>query len=242
MNLKYSIIIPTLNEEKLLPGLLGSLCKPVLKSKFDYEVIVSDGGSTDRTLEIARQHCDKVVRYEKGEVRSISACRSKGAKSASGENLLFINADVTFDVERLLTTAEMKFASDGYVAMTCPIKCVPEQEKLSDKCFSAVCNVYYYFSNLAGLGMARGEFQVIRRKVYENVGGYREELITGEDFDLFTRIRKHGRILFTWAVTVYESPRRYRAWGYRRTISAWLLSSLPLIKLKRFYKNWEAIR
>lgn len=242
MILKYSIIIPTLNEEKLLPGLLGSLCNPALKSKFDYEVIVSDGGSSDRTLEIAKERCDKVVRYEKGEARSISACRSKGAKSASGDNLLFINADVKFDVEKLFSAAERKFAYDGYVAMTCPIKCTPEQEKLSDKCFSAVCNVYYYFSNLAGRGMARGECQVIRRNVYESVGGYREELITGEDFDLFTRIRKHGKVLFSWGVTVYESPRRYRAWGYWRTISAWILSAGPWTRLKRFYKDWEAIR
>lgn len=240
--MKYSIIIPTLNEEKLLPGLLESLGNPVLKSKFDYEVIVSDGGSSDRTLEIAEQHCDKVVCYHENEARSIAACRSKGAKSAIGENLLFINADVKFDLEKLLSVAQTEFASDGYVAMTCPIKCVPEQEKLSDKCFSAVCNVYYYFSNLVGRGMARGEFQLIRRRVYEDAGGYKEEIITGEDFDLFTRIRKRGKVLFSWAVTVYESPRRYRAWGYWRTISAWILSAGPWTKLKRFYKEWEAIR
>lgn len=240
--MKYSIIIPTLNEEKLLPQLLESLDKPALKSKFDYEIIVSDGGSTDDTLEIAKRHCDKVVCYEKGEVRSISACRSKGAKSASGDHLLFINADVRMDLDKLLTVAEGRFASDGYVAMTCPIKCVPEQEKLSDRCFSTVCNVYYYFSNLLGRGMARGEFQLVRKEVYDDVGGYREELITGEDFDLFTRLRKRGRVLFSWAVTVYESPRRYRAWGYWRTISAWILSAGPWTKLKRFYKEWEAIR
>ncbi len=240
--MNYSIIIPTLNEEKLLPGLLESLDTPSLKSRFDYEIIVSDGGSTDATLEIARKHCDKVICYEKSDIRSISACRSKGARAASGDHLLFINADVRLDLERLLTAAQARFASNGYVAMTCPIRCLPEQEKLSDRIFSLVTNVFYYFSNLFGRGIARGECQLIRKNIYERVGGYKEELITGEDFELFTRLRKHGKVKFLSKVTVYESPRRYRRWGYWRTVSAWILSAGPWTKLKRFYKEWEAIR
>jgi glycosyltransferase involved in cell wall biosynthesis len=240
--MRYSIIIPTLNEEKLLPGLLESLGKPSLKSRFDYEIIVSDGGSSDSTLEIAGRYCDKVLRYDKTETRSISACRSKGARSANGDNLLFLNADVRVDLEKLLSTAQSKFATNGYVAMTCPIRCLPEQEKLSDRIFSLILNVYYDVSNLLGRGIARGECQLIRRNIYESVGGYKDELVTGEDFELFTRLRKRGRVLFLRGVTVYESPRRYRKWGYWRTVSAWILSAGPWTKLKRFYKEWEAIR
>jgi len=51
--LRYSIIIPTLNEEKLLPNLLKLLSHQELKKKYDYEIIVSDGGSKDCTIEIA---------------------------------------------------------------------------------------------------------------------------------------------------------------------------------------------
>ncbi|HEY9165843.1 MAG TPA: glycosyltransferase [Candidatus Kryptonia bacterium] len=240
--MKYSIIIPTLNEEKLLPGLLESLGNPSLKSKFDYEIIVSDGGSSDGTLEIAKQYCDKVLCYQLSETRTISACRSKGAGSASGDNLLFINADVRIDLDKLLSMAQTKFASNGYVAMTCPIRCLPEQENMNDRIFSLVLNVFYFLSNLLGRGIARGECQLIRRKVYESVGGYKEELVTGEDFELFTRLRKHGRVLFLRGVTVYESPRRYRRWGYWRTVASWILSAGPWTKLKRFYKEWEAIR
>jgi glycosyltransferase involved in cell wall biosynthesis len=241
--MKYSIIIPTLNEEKLLPGLLGSLSNQSLKSKFDYEVVVSDNGSTDGTLGIAHRLSDKVVCHEEGKIKSIAACRSNGAKCSSGSFLIFVNADVRFDVEQLLSTIEKKFAPSEYVAMTCPIKVLPDQEELRDKCFSVVCNTYYYFSNLVGLGIARGECQIIRRNVYETVGGYNEKIVAGEDFELFMRIRKHGKVLFSWSATVYESPRRYHKWGYVRTISAWLLTSAgSWFRKKPFYKEWETIR
>jgi len=240
--MKYSIVIPTLNEEKLLPGLLESLDVPSLKSKHEYEIIVSDGGSTDRTLEIARRHCDKVVCFQPGETRSISACRSKGAKSASGDHLVFINADVRLDIDRLLSVAHAKFSANGCVAMTCPIKCLPELEKTSDRIFSLILNFYYRISNVLGRGIARGECQLIKTEVYERAGGYREELVTGEDFELFVRLRKHGKVGFLNRVIVYESPRRYRKWGYIRTVSAWLLTSGPWAKVRQFYKEWEAIR
>lgn len=243
MILKYSIIIPTLNEEKLLPALLESLSNPSVKSRFDYEIIVSDNGSSDDTLKIANQYCDKVFCNGQEETKSIASCRSKGAKCSSGSYLIFINADVRFDVEELLSVVEKKFVPSDYVAMTCPIKCLPEQEELRDKCFSTVCNTYYYFSNLIGLGIARGECQIIRRNVYESVGGYNEKIVAGEDYELFTRLRKRGRVLFSWSATVYESPRRYHSWGYIKTISAWLLTSAgSWFRKKPFYKEWETIR
>ncbi len=241
--MKYSVIIPTLNEEKLLPELLESLSDRLLKAKFGYEVIVSDNGSSDDTLKIANQYCDKVVCREQAGPRSIAACRSRGAKHSSGEYIIFINADIRINIGQFLTVAEERFVHHNYVAMTCPIKCLPELERFRDKCFSLVWNAYFYFLNSVGLGNARGECQMIRREVYEYVGGYREEIIAGEDFELFARVRKRGRVLFTWAVTVFESPRRYRAWGYFKTIMAWILTSAgSWFSKKPFYDEWTQIR
>lgn len=222
---------------------MASLNNPVLKSRFEYEIIVSDGGSSDGTLGIAEQYSDKVFRYQQGEPRSISACRSKGAKHSDGASLFFINADVRLDIERFLSVAEEEFLPYDYVAMTCPIRCVPELEQFRDRLFSTVWNAYFFFLNSVGLGSARGECQMIRREVYENVGGYKEDIVAGEDFELFSRIRKRGRVLFSWDVTVYESPRRYHSWGYLRTIVAWTLTSAGTwFRKKPFYKEWEQIR
>ena len=81
-----SIIIPTLNEKKYLPKLLESLKKQTYR---DYEMIVADNGSKDRTRDIAKSYGCKVVM---GGLPAVG--RNNGAKAAKGDYLLFLDADV----------------------------------------------------------------------------------------------------------------------------------------------------
>ena len=88
-----SIIIPVLNEEK---GIVG-LQKNLKKLLGEYEVIFSDGGSTDRTLELISQEL-RVVRGEKGR-----GCQmNRAAKEAAGDILFFIHSDVRLKRDVLL--------------------------------------------------------------------------------------------------------------------------------------------
>lgn len=81
-----SVIIPALNEARALPGTLAHL----LEQSGTYEVIVVDGGSEDRTLEIARAFTGvRAVSAPRGRARQMNA----GARLASGELLLFLHAD-----------------------------------------------------------------------------------------------------------------------------------------------------
>ena len=81
-----SIIIPTLNEEKYLPLLLKSIKEQNVK---DYEIIISDAQSTDKTLDIAKKNnCKIVLGGLPGKARN------EGAKVAKGNLLLFLDADV----------------------------------------------------------------------------------------------------------------------------------------------------
>lgn len=81
-----SIVIPAYNEEQSLPQTLSVL----LQEPGDYEVILVDGGSTDRTGEIARSFpCVRVLSASKGRAAQMNA----GAKQATGEWLLFLHAD-----------------------------------------------------------------------------------------------------------------------------------------------------
>ncbi len=92
-----SIIIPTLNEEKLLPNLLDQLSDQNLKSKFNYEIIVSDGGSKDKTLDIAKRYTDKIVVHNENRRQKISEGKNLGFKISSGDLLVFICADCRLD-------------------------------------------------------------------------------------------------------------------------------------------------
>ena len=81
-----SIIVPTLNEEEYLPKLLESIKKQDFK---DYEIIVADAGSEDKTLEIAKKRGCIIT---KGG--SITVGRNNGAKVARGDIFLFLDSDV----------------------------------------------------------------------------------------------------------------------------------------------------
>ena len=88
-----SIIIPTLNEEKLISQALAQFT-PELKKKFNIEVIISDGGSIDKTLEIASKFSpDRIILLEKNTRQNISMGRNAGAFNSKGKYLYFFNCD-----------------------------------------------------------------------------------------------------------------------------------------------------
>ena len=242
--MRYSVIIPTLNEEKLLPALLKSLTENNFKNKYDFEIVVSDGGSRDSTIDIACKYSDKIKVHDNKLKQNIAGGRNLGAKQASGDVFIFINGDVRVpDVNDFFNFLNSNFYNSSYLAMTCKVKVFPEEEILSDKLFHGVYNTYFRLLNNLGVGMGRGECQVIRREVFEQAGGYNESLAAGEDFDLFRKIRRMGRILFTTDICVYESPRRFRKLGYTGVSLSWLQNGISVfIKNKSISKEWEQVR
>ncbi len=242
--MKYSIIIPTLNEEKLLPVILNQLTDSEFRKKFEIEIIVSDGGSSDKTLEIAANSADILKIFNKDYKQNIAEGRNEGAAAASGEILVFINADIIFpDIINFFNYVEENFIGSDYLAMTCRVVISPQEAILSDKLFHAGYNRYFKFLNKIGVGMGRGECQIIHSDVFKKLGGYNTALAAGEDFDLFRRVRKSGKILFSDEVCIYESPRRYRKFGYSGVTWLWIKNGLSvLFKNKSISKEWEQVR
>jgi glycosyltransferase involved in cell wall biosynthesis len=240
----YSIIIPTLNEEKLLPGLLKQLSNLDLKAKYNYEIIISDGGSKDNTIEIALLNSDIVKVHSDKLAQNIAKGRNEGAKYASGSILIFFNGDVLLPgTVDFFIYLEKNFVNCNYAAMTCKVKVFPDEEKFSDILFHFVYNKYFQVLNILGIGMGRGECQVIKKEYFLKAGGNNESLEAGEDFDLFKRIRKFGKILFANDLCIYESPRRYRKIGYSGVTWSWIKNSVSIIFRNRsISKEWEQVR
>ena len=84
-----SIIIPAYNEEKYLPRLLRCIKEQTYK---DYEIIIADANSTDKTRQIAKKYGCKIA---KGGLPAVG--RNNGAKIAKGDILLFLDADAKFN-------------------------------------------------------------------------------------------------------------------------------------------------
>lgn len=242
--MKYSIIIPTLNESKLIQKNLEQFSSDELKRKFDYEVIVSDGGSGDDTIDIALKFADKVKVLATGEKKNIAKGRNDGAAVAEGEVLIFTNADVIFEnVEKMFQYIDDNFYKSNFTAMTCSVFVFPEEEKLIDKLFHKCNNNYFYYLNKIFMGAGRGEFLVVRKSEFDKISGFNETLAAGEDFDLFRRIKRNGNIKFAREMKVFESPRRYRKYGYKRVALSWFTNSVYIVmKKKSESEHWDEVR
>ena len=86
--MKVSIVVPAFNEEQYIEKCLKSISKQTL-SRRDYEIILVDGGSKDKTLKIAKKYADKILKNKK----PIGAARQAGLKAAKAPVVAFIDAD-----------------------------------------------------------------------------------------------------------------------------------------------------
>ncbi|MCC7437935.1 MAG: glycosyltransferase [Armatimonadetes bacterium] len=243
-----SIIVPALNEEKLLERTLRCF-PPQLRERYGMELIVSDGGSSDATPLIAEQYADAVARHTEPRRQTIAEGRNRGAERARGVLLVFINADtVPKDAQKFLAALQQIAQEDSpngsrVVAYACPVEIAPEERQLSDRLFHGFFNRYVRFLNAIGVGMGRGECQVIHRAPFLKAGGYDNGMVAGEDFDLYKRLTRLGTIGHRAELMVHESPRRFRRYGYLRVLWEWTLNALSVIfSGKAVSKEWEQIR
>ncbi len=245
---RISIVIPVLQEEKLLPKTLEAFPKE-LRKKYEAELIVSDGGSSDATLSIAERTADIIVRHAEARRQTIAEGRNRGAEAASGRVIIFINGDtVPINPEQFLEFVyRWAVSSEDNVsvgAIACPVFIAPEERRRSDALFSAFYNGYIkLLVNVFHLGMGRGECQVVCSDCFRKVGGYNPHIAAGEDFDLFRRMSHHCKVHFDSSLPVYESPRRFRRYGYAMMLLSWTVNALSVMFFgKSASKEWEAVR
>ncbi|MFA5108286.1 MAG: glycosyltransferase [Candidatus Micrarchaeia archaeon] len=207
--MKVSVIIPTLNEERVI----GRVIEAIKAQEYDgeVEVIVADGVSKDNTVSIARKHGAKVAIEH---THTISAGRQAGADIASGEIFLYTDADALPKKDWIKNVAkafEDKNVSAAYGWI------VPHQGRFVEVFLLKYSALFAaYISSIIGMDYLAGSNMAIRASAFRKIGGMNVMLTTGEDTDLIKRARKVGKVKFVPSAIVMYSLRRIRNWGYKK--------------------------
>ncbi len=209
---KLSIVIPTLNEEKLLPGLLESIRK---QHDIDVEVIVADNNSTDNTRGIAADYGAKVV-----DGGLPGKARNSGMRSVTNDTVLFLDADVVLPAPDFLKKTLLEFNQNGFGIATCEF--YPMSERTIDKLFYQAANIY--LKKTHGLMPHIPGFCIfVRKDIHEKINGFNEDLKMAEDHDYAQRASKVTRFGFLKSYPIITSIRRFERDGRFNVVAKYAL-------------------
>jgi glycosyltransferase involved in cell wall biosynthesis len=194
--MKASVIIPTLNESALLPGLLDRLDGQTFR---DFEVIVADAGSKDGTREICRS---RGVILTEGGMPAVG--RNAGAAVAKGDRLFFFDADVMPPPDFLEKALE-EMTSEGIRLATCWFE--PDSDNPLDQLLFELANHFVKLS-LKTDPHAGGFAIFVDRDLFERVGGFDETLKLAEDHDFVKRAARFAPLHMLESTQIRMSVRR----------------------------------
>ena len=212
-----SIVIPALNEEDYLPNLLES----IKKQKFsDYEIIVADAGSKDKTIEIAKSFGCKII---KGGLPAKG--RNNGAKVAKGNILFFLDADTILPDDFLLKSLK-EFNNRGLDIASFCLRPYPARKLTSflmDLFYNKLIVIWERILPHAAIGI------LVKKDLFNKVGGYDESLRLSEDHDLGRRAAILARFGVIRTTKIMTSDRRFRKDGWVKTGLIYFLCELYTI-------------
>lgn len=172
--MKLSVIIPALNEEANIERCIDSV-----KKLNPAEILVVDGGSSDRTKEIALSKGVMVIQSEKGRGTQMN----RGASYAKGDILLFLHADSVFEDHITKELLDLKDYVAGFFRL-----------RFDDRSLSV--RLVEIFANLRSrlLHLPYGDQALfIKKETFQRIGGFRDYPFL-EDLDLVLRLRRIGRL------------------------------------------------
>jgi glycosyltransferase involved in cell wall biosynthesis len=217
--MKISIVIPAKNEEQYLPNLLKSIQEQTLQEK---EIIVADAHSRDRTREVAAQFGARVV-----EGGMPGPGRNLGAKVATGEFIVFFDADIVLPGKTFLQDCLQEFEQRGLDVATCRIQAL-DGDSL-DWVMHGAYNLYTLATEHV-LPHAVGFCLFAKRSVHEAINGFDEQVVFAEDHDYARRADKMGfRFGILRGPKIPVSTRRLHKEGRVHTAVKYIYTELYMV-------------
>lgn len=184
--MRVSVVLPAFNEEKLLPAALAAVreaASAFTARGWEWECVVCDNNSTDGTAAVARAGGAKVV-FE--PVNQIGRARDAGARVATGEWLVFIDADSTPSAALFASIAE-RIASGRALGGGSTVELEPGTPLYA----RFVCGLWNLWSRLAG--WAAGSCVWVEAEAFRAAGGFGTEYYAGEEVFLSRRLKTLAR-------------------------------------------------
>lgn len=203
-----SIIIPAHNEEDYL----GATLKRLNREDYpEFEIVVVANGCRDRTADVAQGRCHRLVTLSQ---KSLGVARNLGARIATGELLVFLDADTLLEPDALRIIAEQfKERNSGGT-----LKGQPDSNRFAYRLIYSLKNFIHRFV------VHNGSSGVILcwKKDFVRVGGFDEQLELRENSDLIRRLKRFGSYKFIGSTTATTSMRRYERRGIWRIVWLWI--------------------
>jgi len=218
---RVSVVVPTFHEEAGIEAFLRQFDGQTLP-RHEFEVIVVDGGSEDRTREIAAPLSDRVILQTS---EGVGGARNDGVAVATADIVATTDADCRVPEDWLERIAR-HFEDPHVVAVVGPDG--PLEDRLKARFLFFLMRGLIRVFALAGVYTTGGGNSAFRKDAFLAVGGYRP-LPHSDDFDLGLRIRAQGRIVYDPGLFVRFSVRRLEKHGYGRTFLTWLRGDVKLL-------------
>jgi 1,2-diacylglycerol 3-alpha-glucosyltransferase len=203
-NPKISVVVPAYNEEDFIGATLKSLVNQTYKN---FELIVVDNNSTDKTGEVAEKYGARVIlEREKG----VAHARNTGFSKANGKIIASTDADSIVPdtwIERIVSEFDKDASLVAFGGLGLLYSGPVTARAAARYLFPTIWSIDKILSggwNLSGFNMA------VVRAAFLKIGGFNTSLQIGEDIDLAQRLRKIGRVLVDANFVVFTSGRRYR--------------------------------
>jgi glycosyltransferase involved in cell wall biosynthesis len=198
-----SVVVAAFNEEKCLPKCMEAITNQNFP-KDEYEIIVVDNNSTDKTAEIAHRFGARVVTETKqGNTFAVK----RGLDSATGEIIANTDADTVVFPDWLLTIKKI-FADKNVVAATGSAY-VKTGNRFLDYISRKTFDAFVAFNFLIGKTHITGFNMIVRKKTYDEIGGINEKFTMSPDVDLGLRLGKKGKVVFSTKLKALTSFRRW---------------------------------